>query len=248
MAHWVSTKWQCSYSYEVFVPRTCKPSLSNRIRKMELIQRANMASPPHVRRLRMNRQRNECIWGRSWSIIPTSQPTGPSRNWVTSVFRFAFFGPSSPGLSFHNMMDAVTQQGPGITPTRCYFWSQQKQSLSHVAPFKHTTFPEALRLQKTFLYSSIPSSTPIINKEKAQNTTVFVTSRLSGTEEGKYWNGSRVNICQHEGVVQPKGQDSTFVKSKPNPRNSNFNLWTSELILVHWFRMSRLFGNLFALG
>lgn len=121
-----------------------------------------------------------------------------------------------------------------------------RSSLSHVAPFKHTTSPEALRLQKTFLYSSTPSSTPIINKEKAQNTTVFVTSRLSGTKEGKYWNRSQVNICQHEGVIQPKGQGSTFVKSKPNPRNSNFNLWTTELILVHWLRMSRLFGNLFA--
>lgn len=174
LAHWVSTKWQRSYSYEVCVPRTCKPSLSNRIRKMELIQKANMASPPCVRRLRMNCQWNEGTWGRSWSIIPTSQSTGPSTNWVTSVFRFAFFGPSSPGLSFYNMMDVITQQGPGITPTWCYFWSQNKESLSHVAPFKHTTTPEARRLQKTFLYSSIPSSTPTINKEKTQNTTVFV--------------------------------------------------------------------------
>lgn len=121
------------------------------------------------------------------------------------------------------------------------------QSFSH-GPFQAHNYSKALRLQKTFLYSSIPSSTPIINKEEAQNTTVFVTSRLNGTKEGKYWNESRVNISQHEGVVQPKGQDSTFVKSKPNPRKSNFNLWTTELVLVHWLRMFRLFGNLFALG
>lgn len=206
-----------------------------------------MASPPQGRRLRMNHQRNEYIWGRSWSFIPTSQSTGPSRNYVTSVFRVAFFGPLSRGLSFHNMMDAVTQQGQASYPHGDTF-EASRRTVFHMAFFKHTTIPKALRLQKTFLYSSIPSSTPIINKEKAQNTTVFVTSRLNGTKEGKYWNESRVNISQHEGVVQPKGQDSTFVKSKPNPRKSNFNLWTTELILVHWLRMFRLFGNLFALG
>lgn len=170
----------------------------------------------------------------------SNQPTNRAIRELGYVsFQICLLWPFVSGLSFHNMMDAVTQQGPGITPTRCYFWSR----VSPTWPLSSTQL-----FQKTFLYSSIPSSTPIINKEKAQNTTVFVMSRLSGTKEGKYWNGSRVNICQHEGVVQPKGQDSTFVKSKPNPGNSNFNLWTSELILVHWFRMSRLFGNLFALG
>lgn len=97
----------------------------------------------------------------------------------------------------------------------------------------------------TASYPALPQSWI---RERHRTQLSLSTSRLSGTREGKYWNGSRVNICQHEKVVQPKGQDSTFVKSKPNPRNSNFNLWTSELILVHWLRMSRLFGNLFASG
>lgn len=76
LAHWLSTKWQCRYSYEVFVPRTCKHSLCNRIRKTEPIQRANTASPPHVRRLRMNHQWNECIWADPGTLFQPANQRG----------------------------------------------------------------------------------------------------------------------------------------------------------------------------
>lgn len=82
---------------------------------------------------------------------------------------------------------AIFSQVPRITRTQCYAQSQQWDSLFYMAPFKHKT-QVALQHWETFLYCSIPSSNPIINKEKAQNTVVFARSRLSCTTEGKHWN------------------------------------------------------------
>lgn len=184
--------------------------------------------------------------GRSKNIISTSVPPGIR---LTSVCRFNF-GPLFQGLSLLNMTGAVDLVSPRSTYTR-YNSQGQHGAASSTRPLSRIKlFPQHFSSRRT----SFKPQCPMLNQSSMRKG-----HRIQLCLSNPDWVGPRrtntgteavIHISQHKGGVfygQAKGQNSTFVKSKANPPNFNFNLRTSELIFVLWLTLWRTLGNPFHL-